>query len=306
MMKHVLLLIAILLTLSAKTQTKVYHPFPDSNVVWNIDSYQWCGGFGFDVWEHLYSIKISGDTIINSANYHKLQVPVEVIKSSGQCSVSGTWTIPGYYIGSIRQDISNKKVFFIPPTKTTEQLLYDFNMDVGDTVRGFTEPGKDDIVKSIDSVLVGTDYRKRWNINPCYGIFFIEGIGSTYGLIEQSPGCITDARTYAISCFHQNGQTLYPNTTTNCELITSINSIEKNISSINIFPNPNNGNFVLELSSTKKQLLQVFDVTGKLMFTEFIQNGKTTIDAGNLAQGVYNLCISDNEQKINKRLVIVR
>ena len=114
-MKKLLLLIATLTTLTAKSQTSVYHPFPDSSAVWNIDSYQWCG-LGFDRWEYLYSIIFSGDTIINSINYHKLNVPIEVVQSNGMCLASGSWTVAGHYGGSVRQDTSIKKVFYVPPS----------------------------------------------------------------------------------------------------------------------------------------------------------------------------------------------
>ena len=75
---------------------------------------------------------------------------------------------------------------------------------------------------------------------------------------------------------------------------------------ISLYPNPANINFIVESRSGEKQLLQVFDIAGKLMFVQNIQGEKTTIDASDLAQGVYNVCITSNDQRINKRLVIVR
>ena len=74
---------------------------------------------------------------------------------------------------------------------------------------------------------------------------------------------------------------------------------------ISVYPNPNNGNFVIETNSATKQTLQLFDVNGKLVLTQTII-GKTNIDASNLAEGVYNLNITTNDGVINKRLVIVR
>jgi hypothetical protein len=68
----------------------------------------------------------------------------------------------------------------------------------------------------------------------------------------------------------------------------------------------NSNSLLGDCGGTEKQLMQVFDVTGKLMLSQFIQNGKSLIDASSLSQGIYNVCLSGNEGVINKRLVIVR
>ncbi|MBI2272117.1 MAG: T9SS type A sorting domain-containing protein [Bacteroidetes bacterium] len=88
--------------------------------------------------------------------------------------------------------------------------------------------------------------------------------------------------------------------TTGVEMMTG-NNLE-----LKAYPNPNNGNFIIETNSQKEQLLRIFDVTGQLVLTEAIQSGKTIINASSLAHGVYNASISNDEQKINKPLVIVR
>jgi heme-binding NEAT domain protein len=51
--------------------------------------------------------------------------------------------------------------------------------------------------------------------------------------------------------------------------------------------------------------MQVYDVNGKLVLSQTI-NGKTTIDASSLKEGVYNISIISNEGMANKRVVIVR
>lgn len=76
-------------------------------------------------------------------------------------------------------------------------------------------------------------------------------------------------------------------------------------SQVNIYPNPNKGNFVIETVATEKQTVQVFDVNGKLVYSQII-NGNTNIDASNLTDGVYNVSILGSEGVVNKRLVIVK
>ena len=72
-----------------------------------------------------------------------------------------------------------------------------------------------------------------------------------------------------------------------------------------VYPNPNNGSFVVEPSGATKQTMQVYDVNGKMVLSQTI-NGKTNIDAGHLIDGVYNLKISNSNNIVNKRIVIVK
>ena len=86
---------------------------------------------------------------------------------------------------------------------------------------------------------------------------------------------------------------------------TSINQIKDINYQVKIYPNPNNGSFVIEPNNATKQTVQVYDVSGKMVLSQII-NGKTSIDASSLNEGVYNISLQNNEGVVNKRLVIVR
>jgi len=218
---------------------------------------------------------------------------------AGTCGITH---VAGYK-GAIRQDILNKKVFYIPPAETTEQLLYDFNMQVGDTVKGFLETFSyhDDTIISIDSVKVDSTYCKRWNINTCYNIYFIEGIGSTYGLIEQSPGCITDQADYTITCFQQNGQTLYPDTTTNCQVITAVNSLDEISNHVKIFPNPSVNSITVQVD--KIRLIQIVDLYGKTVKRIINKCNEYEIDIKDIPTGIYLIKIDTDNGIFTKNII---
>jgi hypothetical protein len=74
---------------------------------------------------------------------------------------------------------------------------------------------------------------------------------------------------------------------------------------INIYPNPAQNNFTVEVSNNDKQTVQLFDVNGKLILTQTIID-KTTIDVSNLNSGVYNLGLLSSIGVVNKKLVIVK
>jgi hypothetical protein len=299
MKKLLLIIILVFVTLFSNGQTSVYHPFPDSDAVWNIQLSMYCSPI-YSYGEQ-YSITITGDTLINSRTYHKLTIP-NVVKSYNTTYCGNTTS---GYRGAIRQDIANKKVFFVRPSDNLERLLYDFNMQVGDTVPWFEHIIKPDIVQSIDSVLVGGSYRKRWNINEQYRISFIEGIGSTYGLIKQSPGSgfIGYFPDLSITCYSQNGITLYPNSSADCQLITYVNSPDKIADQVKIFPNPSNGFLTIGFDNADIKEIRLTDLFGKTIFQQKKDNqAKIYID--NLKSGTYILTIIDKDNKITNRKIV--
>ncbi len=271
-------------------QTSTYHPFPDSNVVWNFNFAHYC--FWDGTANENYSITISGDTVINDMLYHKLITPFIESYSTGTC---GGW-LPTGYKGAIRQDIANRKVYFVPPDDISEQILYDYNMQIGDTVRGITQsylPDNEDIVLAIDSVLVGNSYRKRWIINDWYNVHFIEGIGSTYGLIEPSPGYTTDFWNFELTCFQQNGETLFPEPNSDCQLITAITETNNYSTFVRIFPNPSHGTVEIEMKGKGIKILEIIDMKGVIIFQKMTE--KTNITIQNLPEGIFIISII-NEQ----------
>ncbi len=86
---------------------------------------------------------------------------------------------------------------------------------------------------------------------------------------------------------------------------TGFNTIKDKSNQVIFYPNPNNGSFVIEPSSQTKQTTQVYDVNGKLVLSQTIE-GKTTIDASALNEGIYNISLISREGVLNKRVVIVR
>ena len=86
---------------------------------------------------------------------------------------------------------------------------------------------------------------------------------------------------------------------------TGIKQFTSSNNHVNIYPNPNNGSFVIEPNSNTIQTIQMYDVNGKIVLSQTI-TGKTNIDASSLNEGVYNISLISNEGVVNKRVVIVR
>lgn len=290
-MKKLLLLILVTFSWPMKAQTSVYHPFPDSNAVWN---YQYILNCSMGYAEEYYSLTILGDTTISAQSYHKLFIPHVQSFSSGTCEFHSIG-----YKGAFREDTLNRKVFFIPPFQSSEQLLYDFSLQVGDTIQGYLDYfGLPSTIQIIDSILIGSTFRKRW-ILSCYGIQIIEGIGNTYGLIEYLPGCATDFPDYTLTCFSQNEETLYPDIASNCELISNIKGVSDKIFISTLFPNPFNSTATLTLNSDFGIAeLKIFNALGKEVGRQNINSFSTTINREGLSNGIYFYQVATNNRQL--------
>ena len=303
-MKHLLTILLLILGLGLKAQTSVYHPFPQINSYWNINKsfYCWIG-----IPEYItqsYSVIVSNDTTIGSETYHKLFIPYLRSDSTGCTSNSVT---QGIYKGCIREDISAKKVYYVKPSFSTEKLLYDFNLQVGDTIFGELEAPTKDTVISIDSIETwgsGGGWVKRWLINSCYNIYIIEGVGSTYGLIEPSPGCAPDNMERDIMCMVCTLPTTgyyYP-AITDCDMITSVNSIAKDYN-VEIFPNPSNNSFQIDFKNHLFQELTISNLLGDIVLKENIRS-LNKLFIKDLDNGIYILTLVDKDGKKTNRKII--
>ncbi|MBL0103545.1 MAG: T9SS type A sorting domain-containing protein [Bacteroidetes bacterium] len=302
-MKNILLGIAILFSISVKSQTSVYHPFPDSNAVWNINEGASC------IWSPFasisYSIVISGDTTINSVVYHKLNIPY-VDTTQAFCLIDTP-----RYLGSVRQDTSLRMVYIVPPFDSVEQILYDFNLNVGDTVQGYLERNngtQKDVVISKDSVLVGGQYCNRWFILPGYSVYLIEGIGSTFGLTEALPGNVIDGIGFDLMCFQQNGAPLYPYGIPFCNLIDGTDQLNFEQNYISVFPNPMSNVCQVNLPdffSPYQNSLQVFNILGEMVLNKQTVGSRFSLDTRELSTGIFIVVVKSGSKEIGRQKLVV-
>ncbi len=305
-MKINLLLILTIISLSAKAQTSVYHQFPDSNAIWREDRDQNDGSFMFR-----WNVEkfINGDTVISGISYHK-------IYESGyyaQYGLPAQNLIDSYYyyntyFGVIRQG-ANKKVYTYNTFSNQDELLYDFNLQVGDTIpfavnhpTGF---GDTLTISRIDSIFDGTNYRKHFFITAHQSGFtdsnytsIIEGIGSTYGLfyIIDPPFEYTGT----LKCFIQNDSTKYTDGSLNaCDLITNVNEHSQQGFSINIFPNPFNYSTTIKVSDEFFNAeLNIFNAIGEVVNHQTIKGKTLIIYRNDFDEGIYFYQITSNKGKV--------
>jgi len=150
-------------------------------------------------------------------------------------------------------------------------LLYDFDLNVGDALpMTYNNYTSDILIESIDSILIGEVYRKRFHFQGLWANFIIEGIGSNRGLFEPM-GSILECG-HELNCFALDETTYYPSLNAECELNVSVNEQIKDLT-INYYPNPVIDELTFSFSE-KSQLLnvQVTNALGQNCQAELVKN----------------------------------
>lgn len=290
-MKKLFLCFFILISIDSFAQTSVYHPFPDSNVVWNVEISSQCSvGLADRFW---MSYIIEGDTIIGLNSYHKVYEAWVI--QHWQC-MGIDYSYPGNYYGALRQDTTARTVYFFSFNDTIERLYYDFNLHAGDTIRTYLQStcyAGDTIISEEDSVLINGNYRKRWKIPVFFGPeYIIEGIGNTSG--PFFPVCTWFEGGAVLVCCTQDNivlfqDSMFTSTPGLCGLIDAIPPIETK-QEVRLYPNPLQSESVLETLNFPS-VLSIFNNMGQLVKQQQINSASTIITSGLMHPGIYTFCI---------------
>lgn len=247
-----------------------------------------------------YKNYTDGDTLINALSYVK-------IKKMEYPNLNDITVFPTY-TGAIRQDTINKKIYIVLSDSTTERILYDFSLQVGDTVNSVLHELASDCfgfntetIVSIDSIQVNGNYHRVFHFQgSCTGSnggSYIEGIGSDFGLLF--PNRMDEMESH-LSCLKVNNQTYYPSSTTACELVASVNNLKEN-QKFNIFPNPTYETLTISLyENTEKTDCIVFDNAGKEINRFIVSGGDNFLNVSEIKQGNYLIKINNSYVKFHK------
>ena len=191
-----------------------YSPYVEEGKVW-VD---------YDYMERYSQVGISGTTTIDHKEYHNLYIESFSLWG-GNLSSKTDSKLHGY----IREE--DKKVYIRELNSTTEYLIYDFDVQVGDTINWETLTDNDNAIV-IDSIKIDTYYGKERKLYYVTCIekgpegeewrtgsdVWIEGVGS----LEYPIMSVLDDRfrwgaagmQYFKYCYNYNTQEIFPTTVT--------------------------------------------------------------------------------------------
>lgn len=244
------------------------------------------------------SYKIEGDSVQNGFEYKIIWLTND--------SVDVSWS----YQGLMRED--SNVVYFVPPGGT-EGILYNFNLDIGDTsyIKNMF-CGDEEVpvsITDIDTVeYFGVD-RKRWFLYTEFDFFdfWIEGIGGSLGPLHTAYYRCIACPTWDLLCFHSNDTLLFQREGFDVCYVTNVGLEETDLAKgILLFPNPVHDKFKIwsELNFGV-ELLEIFDLTGKRLIEEHFPRGKKNVevDASTLNPGMYICRIQINGRLVTRKLI---
>lgn len=302
-MKKSLLILAILILAFkfSNSQTNVYHPFPEANAIWVGTYWYNVGGSGPCIVDDDYNLYIDGDTTIGIYTYLKLY-------KNGY--ISSNCPPPGYYYyrqywGSFRQDIPARKVYLFE--NGNETLAYDFNLNVGDTLPATSclYFGYENIVQSIDSTLIGSEYHKRFWLKNNYAAL-IEGIGTTLGAFAPIVPFFESGND--LWCVRRNNQIQWTSSPGNECSLTSISEYSSTEKEILITPNPFSLSTTIQTNNNLlNATLTIFDPLGEqVKQIKSLSGQKIILHRDNLPNGIYFIRLSQDSKTIGTgRLLII-
>lgn len=277
------------------------------------------GGGNGGLTEHL----LRGDTIINETTYKKiLHRRFQIPEDNQGCDfvengVSKPYIITSEnYVGAIREDIEEKKVWLLPPNNedwylcypnNNEVLLFDFAQEIGDTLAfcpaDFQQIiGEDSLNLILQSNEEFVDFfgeRRKHSYDYDYNIY--EGIGNNFGIqMPEQLFLIVDDGYYHLLdvCQGTDFECLFDNTAVHNILPTA---------SVKIIPSPSNGNFSLQLEREigKNTSLQIMNSQGRILLRQAVTNQSHRVST-DLPTGLYFLSLIEDGKQIWSGKTIIK
>lgn len=310
-----------------------YDPFVIEGAHWEMNEASCNGcndGFPFPSSVNTHYFKIEGDTTINSIGYKKL------LKSSkGELHLSSQniqhFCEPWSQVAVLREDTIQKRVYIVGTLGvscsnyfSTETLLFDFSLNVGDTSRLFMASpvvfiGCNDSVFVVDSVKIDSfpiysisnsnwswGKRRTKFLNPVdlslstyvSGYKLYEGLGPSFGLFGSPDPTFEGAYSTSLIkyCIGNDSVCGFGCLPTSIENVTTTSSFEA-------FPNPFNNKLTVINSEDTQSIVCIYNYLGEQIFQQaFVRS--ITIQTEQWSYDIY-FCIvrTNNGNVLLKKLV---
>ena len=200
----IIAMIALMMMGGMTMKAQDYHPIVEDGKQWNVlFSYPWNPPEPQHKYTDIY--KIEGDTLVDGMSY-------KVMYTTRNEDLTG-WNLWGFL-----RETEDGQVFSRRPSTSDEQLLYDFSMEVGDTICmcdfGYSECCM--VVVEKGEILVNEEPRQQIVLEYPFGSgveeVWIEGIGSLYGIIDPGSLFLMGGSTDLL-CYYEDGDLIWQNTT---------------------------------------------------------------------------------------------
>ena len=253
---------------------------------------------------HSYFIKFEGDVKTNNIDYKK------ILKSDDEFHLS--WKLQGY----IRED-STKKVFIYDEYSQIDQLLYDFGLQIGDSllppnhtfyiyvcdIKYIKFENSTDTFKQIE-------FSDRPNCDWPY-ITWIEGVGSIGGILNGLPEVGICCVENCLVCFFESDTLIYHNEGFNTCFPQGfpevIDQYDERLQPIKVLYDKNQIIFDFGDLITVKSKLKIFNLNGNLKTMISLDGEKNFIlPQKYFISGFYVYTFQNKAENLSGRLIITQ
>jgi hypothetical protein len=286
-------------------------PLIESNSIWRVHvhiSLSTGLGQNSDSWTECNDF-LKDDTLISGLLYKKVYrtgVHYET-NSSPHSSNASSSPICNLYMGAIRTD-NSRHVYMVKAESSVPKLLYDFNLSAGDTLQPTLICTGYFRVESIDSVLINSIQRKRYNLKginyPFDTTSIVEGVGALTGLINpfQTPVNGLYRLFSRLKGFYQDSALVYNPFLSNPVSLMNCSKVN-NIPEISVFPNPTSGNFFISSLQYTDCKLYIYNYAGQKIIETYLNAPQTEINLSEYASGMYFLILQNDNFSITEKII---
>jgi hypothetical protein len=243
-----------------------------------------------------FTYVIQGDTMVMNTFYKKLYVQFNGSNNYALRALLREWTPEGK--------------IYIYADDGEEHLLFDYSLEAGESAMVYALSMDYEItIDSVTTVTVdGTERRKLHFLDNGMPAFWIEGVGSIYGVVDPSLGNSADYLPI-LFCFYEDNElkwTSYPNSF-QCEDVLSVNSDDILVLQLTVWPVPFRENLNYETTAmTGRGTLTITTGTGQVVYHESLSHlGSTrSLHLPFLESGVYLLSIRQSDGQQTSKVII--
>jgi hypothetical protein len=254
-----------------------------------------------------YVLYVQGDTVIGPYTYKKMRTRGTyhyIYVMSPGCSETDHFAdLPNMLL---RQDSTRIWQY----NNLGDELLYDFNLQVGDTLPmgGYNSTFDTIVVDSISTLMVSNAPRKVFHLSTDPFNLLIEGIGGltssgSGGFLVSYPPCFECEQ--GLSCYSMNDTVYYPSLQAPCSFNVGIEQVLKK-QPITFYPNPVEDFVVLKLPDDHLIKIACTNLMGQSFQVKFeqISPGEWKLNTSSLIKGIYFLNIE--QEGVHSSIKIIK
>jgi hypothetical protein len=290
--------------LSFAAMSQAYHPVLELNKYWDQSDEDWYEGCSFNAYRYFMT---NIDSTMEGFTYKLCKTyrlrghhPWE---SWIDCPPFTADTVP-QNAAWLREDTNARKVYIYDQGAfpTSDQLLYDFALNVGDTLKSYYASSSPTVLVSIDTItLHNGESRKKYTFDHwSFGATYIEGIGGGFGFVL--PLYIFEGPDRTLYCVKKDGEDIWGSV---CNTVFVGMKNEPEIS-ISVFPNPADDVLNINLnniSESNPYSFEMFDLNGTKILTTKLESSDNAVSLTNLSPGFYIYKIRSDATLKNGKLV---